>query len=81
MSMTSPSHHNCALRYLQGQEHSCSCVPGVIDGAELLRVLSSKINFPGRVCGLEACTDLGLLLLGEVLHAVAELPCRPVLPR
>ncbi len=28
-----PAHHayDCAFRHLQGQEHSCSCVPGVVE--------------------------------------------------
>src|SRR5215217_4870427 len=46
----------------------------IIDGAELLMALPGKINFAGRVSGIEACTDLGLLTLGEMFCAVAEQP-------
>jgi hypothetical protein len=46
----------------------------VVDGAKLLVALPGDVDFVGRVAGVEAGGDLGLLLLGEVFHAVAEEP-------
>ena len=47
---------------------------GVVDGAELLVALPGDVHFVARVTRVEAMVDLGLLLLGEVFHGVAEQP-------
>jgi hypothetical protein len=39
---------------------------------ELLVALPGQVHLICGVAGVQACTDLGLLLLGEVFHAVAE---------
>ena len=45
---------------------------GVVPGTQLLITLSGDVGFIGGVTGLEAATDLCLLLVSEVLHAVAK---------
>ena len=47
---------------------------GVVDGAQLLITLPGDVHLVCGVAGVEACSDLGLLTLGEVFHAVAEEP-------
>ena len=46
----------------------------MVDGAELLVALPGDVDLVARVAGVQAAGDLGLLLLGEVFHAVAEQP-------
>ena len=47
---------------------------GVVDGAELLVALPGDVHLVARVARVQAMADLGLLLFGEVFHAVAEQP-------
>jgi hypothetical protein len=47
---------------------------GVVDGAELSVALPGHVHLVCGVAGVEACADLGLLLLGEVLYAMTEQP-------
>src|SRR5215203_4210982 len=47
---------------------------GVVDGTELLVALPGQVHLLGRIAGVEAGDDLGLLLVGEVFDAVAEQP-------
>jgi hypothetical protein len=44
----------------------------VVDRAELLVALPSQVDLPAGVDFLQAAGELGLLLLGEVLYAVAK---------
>src|SRR4249919_456412 len=45
---------------------------GVVDRAELLVALPGQVDLSDWVAFLQAAGELGLLLLGEVLHAVAK---------
>jgi hypothetical protein len=45
---------------------------GVVDGAQLLVALPGDVDLLARVAGVEAGSDLVLLTLGQVLHAVPE---------
>jgi hypothetical protein len=45
---------------------------GVVDRTQLLVALPRDVDFVVRVAGVEAATDLGLLLVGELFHAVAK---------
>jgi hypothetical protein len=45
---------------------------GVVDGAELLVALRDHVDFAVGVAGLQTPGELGLLPLGQMLHAVAE---------
>jgi hypothetical protein len=47
---------------------------GVVDGAELLVALPGDVHFVAWVTRVQAMVDLGLLLLGEAFHVVAEQP-------
>jgi hypothetical protein len=47
---------------------------GVVDGAQLLTALPGHIHLSCGIAGIEASADFCLLLLGEVLHAVAQQP-------
>src|SRR5215218_10998262 len=42
---------------------------GVVDGTELLVALPGQVRLLGRIAGVEAADDLGLLLVGEVFDA------------
>ena len=46
----------------------------MVDGAKLLVALPGDVDFVGRIAGVEASGDLGLLAVGEMFHAVAEEP-------
>jgi hypothetical protein len=45
---------------------------GVVDGAQLLVALPGDVDFVGRIAGVKAGGDLGLLTLGEMFDTVAE---------
>jgi hypothetical protein len=45
---------------------------GVVDGTQLLIALLGHIHLRCGIAGIEASADLCLLLLGEMLHAVAQ---------
>src|SRR5215213_440246 len=47
---------------------------GVVDGPQLLIALPGDVDLVPRVAGIKAAADLGLLMLGEMLHTVAEEP-------